>query len=305
VAETNARNVASRLGRVQELQYPWLRIERLNFGNSKLRFMNCQQESPFYFNGRIAGLGTAVFCKVWREGDHRTKRERIVEEIKYLKMANKLGVPSPKVFKELTALDIMYTSKQNETEKYHILVTQKLKQDEVAQNDVFDFALALIRAVQQLHHAGVLHCEIKPANIAWDSNKRKVYLLDFGHAQDAQGAKSYEGTLGFTAPEVTKCEPHTKASDVYSVGKTLDWIVDNSDSRHAINGPLSLVRTIARLFTKRSPILRMTLKDAEDKLSACLSTMSPLSCKMHQTDLAAVSQIKVNCLHFLITVICI
>ena len=289
MAETNARNVASRLGRVQELQYPWLRIERLNFGNSKLRFMNCQQESPFYFNGRIAGLGTAVFCKVWREGDYRTKRERIVEEIKYLKMANELGVPTPTVFEELTALDIMYTSKQNETEKYHILVTQKLKQDEVAQNDVFDFALALIRAVQQLHHAGVLHCDIKPANVAWDSRKRKVFLLDFGHAQDAQCAKSYEGTRRFTAPEVTECEPHTKAFDAYSVGKTLDWIVDNSDSRHAMNGPLSLVRTIARLLTNNSPVLRMTLKDAESKLSACLSTMSSPSCQMRKTDHAATS----------------
>lgn len=110
--------------------------------------MSCQQGLPFDVKGRIAGLGPAVFGKGWREGNRRTKRERIIEEIKYMKMANKLSMPSPKAFEELTVLDILYTSQQNEARKDHILVILKLKQDKIAQNDVFDFALATIRAVQ-------------------------------------------------------------------------------------------------------------------------------------------------------------
>jgi len=286
-AETHARRVASHHGWVQELRFPWLRIVQL-FDQSN-DDSNHQLESPFYFTGRIADHGTAVFCKVWREGDRHTKRQRIVEEIKFSRMANKLGVPSPKVIEELTNLDVIYTSKRNATEKYHILVTQKLPQDKVKQNDVPEYVLSLIRAVRALHDAGILHCDIKPDNVAWDSDQRQVFLLDFGHAQNVNEAKSYLGTRGYTAPEVIERKPHDMASDVFSVGKTLDSVMNESSLCGDTDGPLALVKSIIQHLTLDNPTLRMTLREAEDNLMAGMPKQSPLQKQTCHADFATVS----------------
>jgi len=286
-AESRARRVASQHGRVQELRFPWLRIVQL-FDQSN-DDSNHQLESPFYFTGRIADLGAAVFCKVWREGDRRTKRQRIGEEIEFLRMANKLGVSSPKVIEELTNLDVIYTSKQNATEKYHILVTQKLPQDKVKQNDVLEYALSLIRAVRALHDAGILHCDLKPDNVAWDSVRRQVFLLDFGHAQNVKEANSYLGTRGYTAPEVLDRKPHDMASDVYSVGKTLDSVVDESNLGGDMDGPLAVVKSIIQHLTHDNPTLRLTLKEAEQKLMACMPKQLRLQKQTCHADFATVS----------------
>lgn len=62
-------------------------------------------------------------------------------------------------------------------------------------------AVSLIFSIQRLHKAGILHCDINSANLAWDSKTRLlVSLLDIDHAQLRDDATSYKGTRGFSAP---------------------------------------------------------------------------------------------------------
>jgi len=70
-----------------------------------------------------------------------------------------------------------------ETCTFHILVTKLLPRGEIHQDDIYEFAISLICSVEKLHIVGMLYWGIKPANVAWDSPKRFVSLLDFGHAQ--------------------------------------------------------------------------------------------------------------------------
>jgi len=135
----------------------------------------------------------------------------------------------------------------------------------------------LIRAVRVLHDVEILHCD----NIAWDSKQRQVFLLDFGHAQDVKGAKSYPGIRGCYSPEVLDRKPHDKVSDVFSVGRTLNSITDDScvvwrDK----NGPLAAIKSIVPHLTHANPNLRMTLKEAEDHLVACMpkNTLQKQTC---------------------------
>lgn len=84
----------------------------------------------------------------------------------------------------------------------------------------------LAAALAAAHAAGVVHRDVKPANVLFDGDGRPA-LADFGVAlsQDATLVLTREtavvGTPGFVAPEVARGEPATSCSDVFSLGATL------------------------------------------------------------------------------------
>jgi serine/threonine protein kinase len=278
--EHAAREVASCNGHVQELDYPLHRFEELCFDEDKSdwdRDMEYyQQESPFYFRGVLDGKGrhdrSSVFCKVWREGDRRTNRETIADEISFFKEAERKGVPTPMVIHELTRMDIRCTTKMDpDGAVYHMLVTVFEQDDKLKLHAVPEYALSLVKAVRKLHSIGLLHCDIKPGNTLWNAETQKVVLIDFGHSQRAKGARTYSATDKYQAPEVLKNAPHSKESDSFSVGKVLDEALrklgDQSVTNFKIRRALDAVRTVATLLTRTSAVERITLDEAETQLT--------------------------------------
>jgi hypothetical protein len=135
-------------------------------------------ESPFYFTGDYYNKEknhVKVFCKVWHVVEKYKTRKHFISEIKYLHTANKLGVPCPQILENLTLMDIEYENKM-----YHRLVMTYHQQDRVDASALTDYAISLISAVAKLHEHGILHCDIKPLNIAWNSQSKKIFILDFG-----------------------------------------------------------------------------------------------------------------------------
>ena len=82
-----------------------------------------------------------------------------------------------------------------------------------------DVASALSRA----HKAGVIHGDVKPANI-FVTDDGQIKLGDFGIARFAtqvSGAASLIGTPAYLSPEQIKGEPQDHRSDIFSVGIVL------------------------------------------------------------------------------------
>jgi eukaryotic-like serine/threonine-protein kinase len=90
----------------------------------------------------------------------------------------------------------------------------------------------LCRALSAVHAAGLLHRDIKPQNVVLEAGGRTV-LMDFGLAEIPvmSGDPSPSGMCGtpaFMAPELLRGEPATVASDIYSLGVLLYFLVSGS-----------------------------------------------------------------------------
>ena len=277
--ENAAKIAASRFGLIYGLVYPFPRIhELIMFDDDKIQsqreanFIFFQQESPFYFigislNKTQNSQGDAVFCKVWRKGDRHTTCKNVKEEIQFYKTVNANNVPSPSVVDTLTALDVPCITDPNKDKSsfYHVLVTQYHPNDAIDENDILVFVLSFIRAVQKLHSIGIIHCDIKPSNILWDATQKMVRLIDFEHAQDEENARWYTTTRKYEAPEISLGKPHTRKSDAYSVGKTLDSMINE------LNKPVARdIAAVVESLLIESDSLRMTLVQAEQHLAIFL-----------------------------------
>lgn len=77
--------------------------------------------------------------------------------------------------------------------------------------------------VQHAHSQGIIHCDLKPANILLEARDHAI-VTDFGFAYMIAGVpslveQSVGGTLGYTAPELLS--PHavpTPSADIYALG---------------------------------------------------------------------------------------
>ena len=93
-------------------------------------------------------------------------------------------------------------------------------------------------AVQCSHSAGVVHCDLKPANILL-GHGGEVVVTDFGFAQIiAEGGSpaALGGTLGYLAPELlTGRGTPTPAADVYSLARILQRLgADDQPHFHSL-----------------------------------------------------------------------
>jgi predicted ATPase len=91
-------------------------------------------------------------------------------------------------------------------------------------------AISLVNAIGQLHWRGIVHKDIKPANVLVNSATGKVWLMGFGIAsrlprerQPPDAPEFIAGTLAYMAPEQTgRMNRSTDSrSDLYSYGVTL------------------------------------------------------------------------------------
>jgi len=79
------------------------------------------------------------------------------------------------------------------------------------------------KAIEAMHAAGYVHCDLKPINILVGSNGQ-VKVIDLGQAAPIGTEKTrIQGTPDYIAPEQVKCRPVTNRTDIYNLGATMYW----------------------------------------------------------------------------------
>ena len=172
-------------------------------------------------------------------------------------------------------------------------------------HEVIRLGLQIADGLAHAHSRGILHRDLKTANIVCDSGGR-ARILDFGIARRLPGEVSadlsttavpvdsgFAGTLAYMAPEVVRGEKQDQRSDLWSLGVVLyematgkrpfagtsavdvaAAIVRDPPSRPPDDLPASFAMVVGRLLLK-SPVERYATAGEVAAALQLLSTPSP------------------------------
>ena len=155
--------------------------------------------------------------------------------------------------------------------------------------------LQLLAALRAAHAAGVVHCDVKPANLLLDEDGRLV-LIDFGIAETAGGHPVHParrtghvvGSPAYMAPELVRGEAQLHPpADLWSLGATLYTAVEGrppfpqAEALPTLTAVLHDPPQPARRAARLQPLLALLLdKDAarrpsHDAVQALLTDAYP------------------------------
>jgi serine/threonine protein kinase len=105
-----------------------------------------------------------------------------------------------------------------------LLETRLARRPAVGLEEGRNIAIKLARGVAALHHAGIIHRDIKPDNIILEG-EGSLKLIDLGVVR-VPGLEDFPptdipGTAAYMAPEMFAGEPGNESTDIYALGVTM------------------------------------------------------------------------------------
>lgn len=107
-------------------------------------------------------------------------------------------------------------------------LADRLRERLLSVDEVVTIGVKLADALGAAHRAGIVHCDVKPANVMLDDDDQPV-LTDFGIASvvsDRSMRVTVSATPSFAAPEILQGRDPDERSDIYSLAATLFACLD-------------------------------------------------------------------------------
>ena len=104
-----------------------------------------------------------------------------------------------------------------------------------SQEEAKDIAIQVLDALAYVHGRGIIHRDMKPSNLIYESEKRAVCVVDFGlaklYAFAGSTSSNSGGTFSHTAPEQYYGKAYF-SSDIFGLGSTLVEILTGKTLEH-------------------------------------------------------------------------
>jgi len=134
-------------------------------------------------------------------------------------------------------------------------------------NAIAQIALEISDALDSMHALGVIHRDVKPANVLLDRERDRAVLVDVGVAVRAGDQRDAAGTPGFAAPESFLEHSDAPTTDVYGLAATVYCMLTGRPPFGSGPAPQVVQRQISDPLTPPSQ-LRSTLSTAVDDVLA-------------------------------------
>lgn len=176
-------------------------------------------------------LGEGSFGEVYEAEDTRTST-RVAIKFLSIQMDAKTRRRLDREAEVLGTLDhpnVMRILDRGEAAGVPYLVLELLEGESLAEGipdaPPLEVMLPIADALVHAHGRGILHRDVKPANVLWTREGRAV-LVDFGlvtrpGATRLTATGAVVGSLGYLSPELLQGRPHTGADDLWAWAVTL------------------------------------------------------------------------------------
>jgi serine/threonine protein kinase len=188
---------------------------------------------------RLERLGSGEYGRVWRARDRTLDKE---VALKVLRVPSASGRERAQLLNEarfLASLDHpnivrihSVLEERGDIELCLELIRGRTLEEIVRQDGPFSAQEAaligkeLCRALSAIHGQGLVHCDLKPANVMRTEDGR-IVLFDFGLTRGSEGdaPRTIRGTPVFLAPEVPSHRRTGPPADLYALGVLLYYLV--------------------------------------------------------------------------------
>jgi hypothetical protein len=191
----------------------------------------------------VERLGQGGMGVVWRAHDELLERDVAIKELLHLRLPfgdDNADVPAQRAMREARAAarlrhpDVVAVHDVIVDDGRPLIVMELVEGRSLAQelradgplpeHRVAAVGLQILRALEAAHRQGIVHRDVKPANILLDGDR--AVLTDFGIAAmvgagTLTDTRAVLGSPEYLAPERVNGQPATPATDLWSLGVTL------------------------------------------------------------------------------------
>jgi hypothetical protein len=201
-------------------------------------------------------LGIDVALKLHRDAPHSPPASRFLAEARHLarvRQRNIVGVYGAAVHDDRAGIWCEWIEGRSLTQTLH-------DHGAFASAEAAYVGLELCAALGALHAAGILHGDLKPANVLRERGGR-IVLVDLGaggRPHEINTASADYGTPGYLPPEVLAGASRKPEHDLYALGRMIETLLAGSDDARAPPAIPPLLQRVLARATATDPASRYT-----------------------------------------------